>query len=145
MDDPVVSLNNDCNENQSPVLTNDTAIKIGYALDNDSSSKQTLRSTMKTIKLRQQIGQLKGKLKRSELNSIVLKDEVQNLRSELLTWIKQWRDLKEKIDRLKTLKRSWIMANKKLLKHEEQHKIENIKLKAKLFEARRVIKLRSAP
>ena len=100
---------------------------------------------MKTIKLRQQIEQLKGKLKRSESNSIVLKDEVQNLRRELLTWIKQWRDLKVKKDRLKTMKRSWISANRKFLKREEQHKIENIKLKAKLFEAHRVIKLRSAP
>ena len=68
-----------------------------------------------------------------------------NFRSELLTRVKRWQDLKEKKDRLKTLKRSWIMDNKKLLKHEEQHKIENIKLKAKLSKAHRVIKLRSAP
>ena len=65
MDDPVVSLNDDCNENQSLVLQNDIEIKIGSAANNDSSSEQTLRSTMKTIKLRQQIEQLKGKLKRS--------------------------------------------------------------------------------
>ena len=65
MDVLVVSLNNDCNENQSPVLPNDTKIKIGSALDNDSSSEQMLRSTMKTIKLKQQIEQLKGKLKKS--------------------------------------------------------------------------------
>ena len=89
MDNPVVSLNNVCNENQSLVLPNDTKIKIGLALNNDSSSEQTLRNTMKTIKLRQQIGQLKGKLKRSKSNSIVLRNEVQNLRSELLTWIKR--------------------------------------------------------
>ena len=100
---------------------------------------------MNTIKLRQQIEQLKGKLKRSESNSIVLKDEVQNLRSELLIWIKRWKDLKVKKDRLKTLKICSIIANRNFLKHEEQHKIENIKLKAKLSEARRVIKLRSAP
>ena len=145
MDNPVASLNNDCNENQSSVLPNDTKINIGSALDNDSSSEQTLRSTMKTIKLKQQIGQLKGKLKKAKSNSIVLKDEVQNLRNELLTWIKRWQDLKEKKDRLKTLKKSWIIANRKFLKQEEQHKMESIKLKAKLSEARRVIKLISAP
>ena len=50
-----------------------------------------------------------------------------------------------KKDRLKTLKRYWIIANRKFLKHEDQHKMENINLKAKLSEARRVIKLRSAP
>ena len=78
---------------------------------------------------------MKGKSKRSELNSIVLKDEVQNLRSELLTWIKQWQDLKVKKDRLKTMKRSWICTNRKFLKREEKHKIESIKLRAKLSKA----------
>ena len=39
MDYPVVSLNNDCNENQSPILPNETKIKIGSTLDNDSSSQ----------------------------------------------------------------------------------------------------------
>ena len=100
---------------------------------------------MNTIKLKEQIEKLKGKLKRSESNSIVLKDEVQNLRSELLTWVKRWQDLKVKKDSLKTMKRSWITTNRKFLKREEQHKIENIKLRAKLSEARRVIKLKSAP
>ena len=38
-----------------------------------------------------------------------------------------------------------VTANKKLLKQEEQHKMESIKLRAKLSEAHRVIKLRSAP
>ena len=145
MDNPVVSLNNDYDENTSLVLPNDKEIKLGSALDNDSSSEQTLGNTMKFIKLKQQIRQLKQKLEKAESNSIVLKDEVQNLRNELLTWIKRWQDLKQKKDRLKTLKKSCIIANGKFLKHEEQHKMENIKLKAKLSEARRVIKLRSAP
>ena len=52
MDDHVVSLNNDCNENQLSVLLNDTEIKIGSALNNDSSSEKTLRNSMKNIKLR---------------------------------------------------------------------------------------------
>ena len=38
-----------------------------------------------------------------------------------------------------------VTANKKLLKQEEQHKMESIKLRAKLSEARRVIKLKSVP
>ena len=44
--------------------------------------------TVKSIKLKQKIKQLKGKLEKAGSNSIVLKDEVQNLRNELLTWIK---------------------------------------------------------
>ena len=43
------------------------------------------------------------------------------------------------------MKRSWIYAKRNFLKREEKHKIENIKLRAKLSEARRVIKLGSAP
>ena len=39
MDDPVVSLNDDCNENQSLVLQNNTEIKIGSLVNNDSSSE----------------------------------------------------------------------------------------------------------
>ena len=84
-------------------------------------------------------------MEKTESNSIVLKDEVHNLRNELLTWIKQWQDLKEKKDTLKTLKKSQVITNRKLLKQEEQHKMESIKLRAKLSEARRVIKLISAP
>ena len=96
-------------------------------MNNDSSSEQTLGNTVKSIKLKQQIRQLKGNLEKVESNSIVLKDEVQNLRSEILTWLKRWQDLKEKKDRLKTLKKSWVTANRKLLKQEEQHKMESIK------------------
>ena len=88
MDNPVVSLNNDYSENQSPILPNNKEIKLGCALNNNSSYEHTLGDIMKAIKLKQQIKQLKGKLEKGESNSIVLKDEVQNLRNELLTWIK---------------------------------------------------------
>ena len=42
---------------------------------------------------------------------------------------------------LKIENRSLVSKNEKMLKHEEQYKIEIIKLKAKLSEARRVAKL----
>ena len=113
--------------------------------NNDSSSEHTLGNIAKALKLKQQIRQLKGKLEKVESNSIVLKDEVQNLRNKLLTWIKRWHDLKEKKDRLKTLKKSWVIANRKILKQEEQHKMESIKLRPKLSEAHRFIKLKIAP
>ena len=103
-----------------------------------------LGNTVNSIKLKQQFRQVKGKLEKAESNSIVLKDEVQNLRNELLTWIKRWQNLKEKKHRLKALKKSCVNASRKLLK-QEQHKIESIKLRAKLSKARRVIKLKSAP
>ena len=104
---------------------------------------QTLRNIVKTIKLKQQIVQLKKKLEKSKSNSIVLKDEVQNLRSELLAWVNRWQDLKVKKDKLKVVKRSLISANRKFLKREEQYKIETIKLSAKLSEARRIVNLQN--
>ena len=76
MDNPSVSLNNDYNENPSSVLPNDKEIKLESALNNDSSSNQMLGNTVKSIKLKQQIRQLKGKLEKAESISIVLKDEV---------------------------------------------------------------------
>ena len=39
IDDLVLSLNDDFNENQSSVLQNDIEIKIGSAVNNDSSSE----------------------------------------------------------------------------------------------------------
>ena len=76
MDNPIVYMNNVYNENQLLILPNDKEIKLGSALDNDSSSEQALGNTMKSIKLKQQIRQLKRKLEKAESNSIVLKDEV---------------------------------------------------------------------
>ena len=49
-----------------------------------SSANPTLINIAKTIKLKRQIAQMKEKLDRSESNSIILKDEIQNLRAELL-------------------------------------------------------------
>ena len=87
---------------------------------------------MKTIKLKQQITQLKNKLEKSESNSVVLKDEGQILRSELLSWVNRWWDLKVKKYKLKDVKTSFIYSNKKFLKRTEQYKIEDVKLSPKL-------------
>ena len=83
---------------------------------------------MKTINLKQQIVQFE----KSESNSIVLKDEGQILRSELLSWVNRWWDLKVKKYKLKDVKTSFISSNKKFLKRTEQYKIEDVKLSAKL-------------
>ena len=102
-----------------------------------------LISTKKTIKLKQQIVQLKNKLENSESNSLVLKDEVQNLISELLASVNRWKDLKVKKDKLKPIKRSLMFANRKFMRREEKYKIENVKLSAKLAEARRAVNLQN--
>ena len=72
---------------------------------------------------------------------ITLKDEVQNLRSELLTWVGRWQSLKMKKACLKTENKSLMSKNEEMLKHEEQYKTEIIKVKAKISEARRATRL----
>ena len=72
---------------------------------------------------------------------ITLKDEVQNLRSELLTWVGLWKSLKTKKASLKTENKSLMSNNEEMLKHEEQYKTKIIKLKDKLSKARRATKL----
>ena len=67
-----------------------------------SSSNRTLRSITKTMKLKQQISELKEIFSKSESNSIVLKDEMQNLRNELLTWVGRWETLRTKKAKIKT-------------------------------------------
>ena len=132
MDNPIASPNDGFYGGQSPVMQNDTQIKRISSFSNDSSSEKTLRSTMKTIKLKKQIIQLKNKLEKSKSNSVVLKDEGQILRSELLSWVNRWWDLKVKKYKLKDVKTSFVSSNKKFLKRKEQYKIEDVKLSAKL-------------
>ena len=55
----------------------------------------------------------------------------------------RWQDLKVKKDKLKDVKRSLISTNINFLRHEEQYKIENVKLSAKLVEARRAVNLQN--
>ena len=75
---------------------------------------------------------MKNKLEKSKSNSVVLKDEGQILRSELISWVNRWWDLKVKKYKLKDVKTSFISSNKKFLKRKEQYKIEDVKLSAKL-------------
>ena len=52
IDNPVASPNDGFYGGQPPVMQNDTWIKRISSFTNDSSSEKTLRSTMKTIKLK---------------------------------------------------------------------------------------------
>ena len=93
------------------------------------------------MKFKRHISQLKEKLEKSESNLITLKDEVHNLRSELLTWFGRWQSLKTKKASLKTENKSLMSKNEEMLKHEEKNKTEIIKVKAKISEARRATRL----
>ena len=66
------------------------------------------------------------------------------MRNELLNWLGRWENLRTKKAKIKTKNRFLLYENVRMLKHEERCKIEIIKLKAKLFEARRAIKLQNS-
>ena len=53
----------------------------------------------------------------------------------------RWKEANLKKNRYKEAKKSVMVKNNLLIKQEEQQKIEILKLKARLFEARRAIKV----
>ena len=59
-----------------------------------------------------------------------------------MAWLDRWQQVKTKKSNLKTENKSLGATNQEILKREESYKIEIFKLRAKLSEARRVIKLR---
>ena len=58
--------------------------------------------------------------------------------------VDQWQQMKDKKDRYKVGKKLLAATNEKLLKDEKIHEEKILKLKAKLFEARKAIKLQIA-
>ena len=70
-----------------------------------------------------------------------MKTELQQKKSELLMWVDQWQQMKAKKDKCKAEKKLLIATNEKLLKDERVHVEKILKLRAKLSEARKVIKL----
>ena len=56
-------------------------------------------------------------------------------------WVDRWQQMKAKKDKYKAEKKLLIETNEKLLKDERVHAEKILKLKAKLSEARKAIKL----
>ena len=81
-----------------------------------SSANPTLINIAKTIKLKRQIAQMKEKLDRSESNSIILKDEIQNLRAKLLAWLSRWQQVKTKKVNFKNENKYLVATNQEILK-----------------------------
>ena len=98
--------------------------------------KQSIR-----IPLEHDINQLKDKLKEVEEDRDVLEAELYQKKNELLMWVNRWQQLKAKKNRCKSENKSLAASNGKLLKNETHYKEKILKLKAKLSEARKVIKL----
>ena len=71
----------------------------------------------------------------------MLKTELQQQQNELLMWVDRWQQMKAKKDRYKAQKKLLVATNEKLLKDEKIHEEKILKLRAKLSEARKAIKL----
>ena len=56
-------------------------------------------------------------------------------------WVDRWQQMKAKKDKYKVEKKLLIATNEKLLKYERVHVEKNLKLRTKLLEARKAIKL----
>ena len=74
----------------------------------------------------------------------MLKTELQQQKNELLMWVDRWQQMKAKKDRYKAEKKLLAATNDKLLKDEKIHEEKILKLRAKLSEARKTIKLQIA-
>ena len=59
-------------------------------------------------------------------------------------WVDRWQHMKDKKDKYKAKKKLLIAINEKLLKDERVHAEKILKLRAKLSEARKAIKLHIA-
>ena len=59
-------------------------------------------------------------------------------------WVDQWQHMKAKKDKYKAKKQLLAATNEKLLKDERVHEEKILKLRAKLSEARKAIKLQIA-
>ena len=98
--------------------------------------KQSIRLPMKHA-----INQLKDKLKEAEEARDVLEAELYQKKNELLMWVRRWQQLKAKKNRCISEKKLLATLSDQLLKNEKHCEKKILKLKAKLSEARKVIKL----
>ena len=70
-----------------------------------------------------------------------MREEIKSMENELLLWVNRWKDLKLRKHKYKSMKRSLVFVNERLLKKEEEQKVKFMKLIARLVEARRETKL----
>ena len=105
--------------------------------NNEETLQQVLDKTYQN-----KITELKDELKHCQSNAALIEEENRTFREELLSWISRWKKVNTK-NQYKREKRSIIDTNQHLLKQIEKQKLNIIRLKAKLTEARRGVDLQS--
>ena len=73
-----------------------------------------------------------------------MKTELEQQKNELLIRVDRWKHMKKKKDRYKSEKKLLAESNEKILKNEKRYEEKIQKLRAKLSEARKAIKLQIA-
>ena len=92
---------------------------------------------------RTKIIELKDELKHCQSNAALIEEENRTFREDLLKWISRWKEMNVKKNQYKRANKSIIGTNQHLLEQIEKQKLEIIKLRAKLAEARRVVDLQN--
>ena len=106
--------------------------------NDECSLEETLKVAQQSIKLSQQH---KDNQLREEEARVVLKTNLQQQKNELLMWVDRWKHMKAKKDRYKSEKKLLAESNEKFLKIEKRYEEKILKIRAKLSEARKTIKL----
>ena len=89
------------------------------------------------------ITELKKELKECQANAALKDEENKTFRTDLLDWVNRWKDMNLKKNRYKESKKSMIYTNQHLFEQLNRQNLRIIKLRAKLYEARRVISLQN--
>jgi len=116
--------------------------RLKSPLNDEDSLTETLKVAKQSIKISKQ--HKVDRLKDIEEARDRLKTELQQQKNELLMWVDRWQQMKAKKDIYKAEKKLLAATNEKLLKDEKIHEEKILKLRAKLSEARKAIKLQIA-
>ena len=108
-------------------------------LNDDDSLAETLKAAKQSIKLSKQ--HKANWLKDIEEACDRMKTELQQQKNELLMWVDRWQQMKAKKDKYKAKKKMLAATNEKLVKDEKVHAEKILKLRAKLSESRKAMKL----
>ena len=111
-------------------------------LNDEHSLAENLKEAKQSIKISKQ--HKADQLKDIEEARDRLKAELQQQKNELLMWVDRWQQMKAKKDKYKVEKKLLAATNEKLLEDERVHEEKILKLRAKLSEVSKAIKLQIA-
>ena len=140
--DVVVSPKRFVKDNSPLPAQSEHEARFDSPLNDEDSLAETLKVAKQSIKILKQ--HKANRLKDIEEAHDRLKIELQQQQNELLMWVDRWQQMKSKKDKYKAEKKLLATTNEKLLKDERVYEEKILKLRAKLSEARKEVKLQIA-